>query len=248
MLSALPDVNASTKCITWPKKSHCTLFQLFWPDKCSCAIHDAIGITWCWCQWHHMTKISCYILFWSPWPIKWNGSIGDIIDIMWHWHQQQWHHMTKKIMLHIVSIILTYWMQWCYRQYYQHHMMLILVQILTVSNDWRVMLHLNFDHLELANAMVLLMMPSVLCHATSGIIWWVFQVSPCFNHLDLTKKTVLVTMPQVLYDAGTGANNICDQKSHVTPCFSCLHLMKKMVQLQHNTGKILFDLILIIVT
>ena len=44
---------------------------------------------------------------------------------------------------------------------------------------------------------------------------------------------VSLTMPSVSFDAhsGSGANGITGQKSHVTPCFSCLCLMDKMMPL-----------------
>ena len=53
------------------------------------------------------------ISFWSSWPNKCNDAIDDTIGMMWHWCQHQWHYLTKRIMLHLILIILTEEMHWC---------------------------------------------------------------------------------------------------------------------------------------
>ena len=82
----------------------------------------ANGVTWqklChwWYCFHCMTpmlvlmaswpKRSCCTSFWLSWPGKCSGSIDSAISIMWCWHWHQWHHVTKKVMLHLISIALT---------------------------------------------------------------------------------------------------------------------------------------------
>ena len=196
-------------CHAKTSSSVASLFWLSWLNKCSDAIHEAIGITWCWCwcQWHNMAKISCSISLWSSWPNKGNGANDDIVSIMWHWYQHQWHYVIKKVMLHIVSIILTLWIQWCYWQCLWHHMMLMLVP--TVSNDWKSHVTSHFNHLEVINAVVLLMIASVLCDTKC---WHHMnqksQVVPCFYHLDLTNKMVPLTIPSVSWDTHTDLNSV----------------------------------------
>ena len=74
MLLESCDTDTSINAITWPKKLSCISFWLFWLNKCSGAIDDASGITWCWLQWHHMTKsVMLYLLFIIlTWQIEWN--------------------------------------------------------------------------------------------------------------------------------------------------------------------------------
>ena len=55
-LLAWCDTNTSINGITWPKMLCCTSFWLSHPSKFSGTIDNAIDITWCWYQWHHMTK------------------------------------------------------------------------------------------------------------------------------------------------------------------------------------------------
>ena len=63
----------------------------------------------------HGQKSYC-IFFWSSWPSKLNGAFDDTVGIMWHWTSTSaitWH---KRLMLQIVSVILTKWIQWCHWQ------------------------------------------------------------------------------------------------------------------------------------
>ena len=76
------DTDTNTNVITWQKELCCTIFWLSWLSKCSGAFDGTIGIAWCWCQWHHMTKKSCCIFF----------LIIFIFQMEWcHWWHC-WHH------------------------------------------------------------------------------------------------------------------------------------------------------------
>ena len=109
----------------------CTLFWLSWLGECSGAFDDATGITWCWCHWHHLTKSH----FASP---------CDHLDLKMEWCHWWccWHHMTltptsvalydPKVLLHIISVVLTQWIQWCYWQCHWHFMILMPVP----SDKW----------------------------------------------------------------------------------------------------------------
>ena len=46
----------------------------------------------------------------------------------------------------------------------------------------------QFSNLELTNAVVLQMMPSVSCGFNVDITWLKSHIAPCFNHFDLPKK------------------------------------------------------------
>ena len=83
-------------------------------------------------------------------------------------------------------------------------------------------------HLELTNAVVLLMMPAVSYDANTGITWPKHHVSPCFNHHDLSNKMVLLTMPSVSCNAHLSDNTITWPKESCHPCFSCLHSKTKL--------------------
>ena len=140
------------------------------------APHDAYananGITW--------PKISCSS-FQLCWPKNCLGDIADAITIIWHWHQCNWYHTTK---LHLISIIFTQGMQWCN------------FVLLTASCDpnpgangiTRAKSHVapHFDHLELTNAVVALIILLVSCDTDTSmncITWQKRYVIHCFNHL-----------------------------------------------------------------
>ena len=83
-------------------------FQSSWPKECNGAIDDPFGITEYECQHQlcHMTKKSCSTSFQSSWPNEYSGAI-----------ENTWHHvmptlvpvgsMAKKVMLHLISVVLT---------------------------------------------------------------------------------------------------------------------------------------------
>ena len=100
------DTYTSANGITWPKELCCTTcYYLDWriavlPLMIPLASHDVDtnGITWV------KTDVAFFL---SSWPRKWKSAIDDTVSTMWQWHQHQWHYMTKKVILHFVSIILT---------------------------------------------------------------------------------------------------------------------------------------------
>ena len=110
------------------------MFQLSWPKECSGAIGNASastnGVTW-------LNK-SCCALFQSSWSKECISAIDDTTGIAWCWWQ--WHDMTKKVMLHLILIVLTKGMQWCHWQSCWHHVTPVAMPV--VSHDQKVMLHL----------------------------------------------------------------------------------------------------------
>ena len=87
------------------------------------------------------------------------------LGMMWHWHQCQWHCMTKKLHCTLFqlsgpneysgaidnTIDITWW--WC-----QFHM----------SKDWKGNVAPCFNHLDLANKVVPLTVPTVSSDAKTG--------------------------------------------------------------------------------
>ena len=85
------DVNTNAINVTWWKKPCCTLFWSSWPKEFSDTIYDAISINWYWCQyqWHHMMSMPLTVVLHDA------GTNNTC------------HQMTKKVMLHLVLIVLT---------------------------------------------------------------------------------------------------------------------------------------------
>ena len=80
-----------------------------WPKECNGAFDDAItheasanSVTLSWC-----TSI------WLSWPKECHGAVDYAVYITWCWGNWQWHHMTKKGILHFILIILTWGVWWC---------------------------------------------------------------------------------------------------------------------------------------
>ena len=67
---------------------------------------------------------------------------------------------------------------------------MILVPVPTLSNNWKSHVASHSAQLELINAVVLLMMPSVLCDTYTGITWPKGHVEPHFNHLHLKNDVI----------------------------------------------------------
>ena len=103
--------------VSHDKMSYCTSFTPSWcvsnamvPLMVLSTPHDAdtnkvdshytntSGIMWCqcWCQWYHMTKISCCTYFPLHLLKECNGAIDDDVCIVWHWWLYQWDQMTKR--------------------------------------------------------------------------------------------------------------------------------------------------------
>ena len=127
----------------------------------------------------------------------------------------------------------------------------------------KVMLHLSFDHHELQNAMLLLMMPSFMwCqhwyHMTKKVM-----LHPYFNHFDLTNKMEPLTLPSVSCDAHTFTNGITwpkelchmsfqlsspDEQNGVIDDAVSIMWQQCWHHWYHMTEKFMFHLILNIVT
>ena len=99
------------------------LLHLLWWDDCLEVLYDL----YFWCYYQYLCKYhvpltmplmscdanvngvtspqkSCCICMWLFWPKKYKDVINDTLDIMWC--QCQWHHMTSKVMLHLISVFL----------------------------------------------------------------------------------------------------------------------------------------------
>ena len=120
-------------------------------------------------------KKSCYISFWSSWTTICSGAIDDAISVMWCQH---WYNITKEVMLHLVSIILTMQTKYCPCQCHQCHVLLALA--LMASQNPKSHVIPSFNCLHLMNKMVPLMIPLALHDrnaGTNGITW---MKKPCF--------------------------------------------------------------------
>ena len=62
-----------------------------------------------------------HILFQMSLPSEQNGTIDNTVSVTWQQHWYQLHHVTKKVMLHPIFIIVTKWMQWWHWQCHWHH-------------------------------------------------------------------------------------------------------------------------------
>ena len=211
------------------KKSHLTLFQLSWPKylmlllviplvSCDGSTHD---VTW-----------SCPTSFWLSWCKEYNGAIDGASSVTCHWHQCLWLQITKKFMLHLIFIVLTWGIQWCNWGYHQCDMPL--KSVLTASHDPKSHVSPHLDWLDLRNAVVPLMM-LLAAHDTNaslnGITWPECHVAPHFNCFGLRNTVAILTMTVVSCDAKTCANGMHDQKSHVSPQFDNLDPRNVMVLL-----------------
>ena len=98
---------------------------------------------------------------------------------------------------------------------------MMLMSVPTVSNDWKYHGASHFDHPEVKNTMVLLMMQSLSCDTNTGMTWPKRACYTCLNHLDLANKRVPLTMLSLSCDACIGASNITGPRVIATPCFSC---------------------------
>ena len=132
-----------------------------------CAICDAIGVMWCWYQWHHMTKKVCSISFWSSWLNKCNG-----VNLQCHWlhvlptlvpkasHDQEnfFAHCFNNLEHMNTMVLLTMPLTLCCWCHYQQ----CKISERHVSS--------YFEHLEPRNAMMPFIMPSVAsCDANTSI-------------------------------------------------------------------------------
>ena len=108
MPSASCDADTDVSGITWPKSHvpsqfvHLDLRNVMMPWTTLLTWYQSL------CKWCHMTKKTCYILFWSSLCKECSAVIDDIVHITWFWyqcsgttwhqHQCLWHHVTPVMM------------------------------------------------------------------------------------------------------------------------------------------------------
>ena len=162
---ALCYADAGTTRITWPKMSCCISFWLSWPNKWNGVIGDTVGfmIQWCQLQWHDMTKTLFCTLFQFSWSNECNGVIDEAISVMWC---QQWHCMTKKVMMNLafrpkkglltmptaLNDQMSHVTPWFNCLYLMNKMVSLMMQL--TSHDWKSHVSLHFVHFNLMNVMV----------------------------------------------------------------------------------------------
>ena len=109
------------------------------------------------------------------------------------------------------------------------------------SHDQRGHVANHFDCLDLMNAMVPLMMPSVSCDANAsvnGVRWPKSNVSTSFNPLDLMNAVVSLMIPLASYDTAAGTSGVMGPKSNsYYGCTTC------QLHGQNRTKKIQFLLV-----
>ena len=96
-----------TPMVSHGQNSFCISFLSSWHKECNGAILTP--------SMSHDTNANSIVVIWpkghiepsfrSSWPKEYNGSTDNAIDIKW-W-QLQWCHMTIKVTLHLILIILT---------------------------------------------------------------------------------------------------------------------------------------------
>ena len=68
------------------------------------------------------------LIIWLSWPQECIAGIENTITITWGCGWSQWHPMTKKVMMDIILIILTWGVQWHHWWCCPHHMLLTPIQ------------------------------------------------------------------------------------------------------------------------
>ena len=140
---------------------------------------------------------------------------------MWLWYQHQWYHMTKKYVAHSFSFCDLEW-EWCY--WYA-------ADASAKSVNW----------LKMSSC---ISFRSSWTNKCSGAIDDAISVMWYQHWYHMTKKVTLHLVSINLLDLTRWCHWQCHQchvmlalvptasqdlKSHITPCFKCLHEMKKMV-------------------
>ena len=160
MLLKLCDYDASANSIKWPKCQvtlhfYCLYLWNATVPLASCSVNtSANGITWK--RSHVAPHFDCFDLVNEMVVFTMPVASCDVKQ------QCQWHHMTKKLMLHLILIILIIQMQLCHWQYHQHNM--IQMPAPNASHNQKVMLLLFCEHLDLNNG------NGAIDH-TVGIMW-----------------------------------------------------------------------------
>ena len=181
-----------------------------------------------------MTIKSCFTSFWLSWPGKCNDSTDNGISIVWCQHWDKWHHMTKKVMLHLISVVLTWEKQWCHCWCCWHYVMLEPME----AHDQKRYVAPQFNCLYLRKSLMpFMMLTSCDTHTSpNSIIQYQHQwhhmmamsvaivsrdqkrhVASNFDHLDLRNVMVTLRMLIAICDANTSANGIAWLKK---PCYT----------------------------
>ena len=84
-----------------------------------------------------------------------------------------------------------------------------------VSHDQESHVVPDFIHLDLTNALVLLILPSELCDADASIRWPKSHVVPQFDHLNLTNTMLLLMMPSASHDT-SACIKVLKKSSHTS--------------------------------
>ena len=172
----------------------------------------------------HYHKTWCCTSFQSSWPSEWNGTIDCVISIMSCQCQCQWHHMTGKVMLDLILIVMTLQLH-CYLWYHWHHGCHTAASGITWSKSF---VAPHFICLEVTNAIVPLTMPSAPCDANASTKCITWPKRSCCTSLQLSwpnkchDAVAALMMPLALHDANLVPVAWHDQKSHVVFNFNQL--------------------------
>ena len=148
---------------------------------------------------------------------------------MRQWHQYQWHYMTKRVMLHLISIILTEQMLWC-------HLLCHLWSHDADGNDikWPERWCSISFYLDLTNELLPLRTLFAWCDTDTSIMTLHDQksyVAHCFSHFDLMNTVLLLTMTFALHMLMWVPKVQNAWKSHVASHFNHLELANAVVLL-----------------
>ena len=139
------------------------------------------AMLWClwWCHQHHMmlAPVASYDQKSHGTPQFNCLNLGMQLCHWWHWCQ--WCNMTKKVKLHLISIVLLWKMQWFHSCFHQHHVVLTLTPHDQESN----VAH-HFNCLDLKKAMLPFLMLLALCDGSANGGTW--PKESCCNSFQLS--------------------------------------------------------------
>ena len=182
-----------------------------------------------------------------------NAMVPLTVLFAWCQCRCQWCDMTRKVMLHLILMVLTSGMQWCYCQHCPHHMVLTSMQCFHIKTAPILPMALcdananvnsiiwqkspvasHFRCFNLISAMVPLML--LLASCDNGIKWSKSCVGSHFNCPDLRNGLVPILMPLALCNSKASVSGRKWWKSHVTCHFFHLDLI-------HLTGPLTMPLV-----
>ena len=165
-------------------------------------------------------KNSCCTSFQASRPNGYSDAIDGTVDITWCQHRCKWCHMTRKVMMHLVSIILTYQMQWCHWQCCQDHVMLTPVPVMSHGQKRYIILYFNLTYLINAVVPLMMLFGVTWCQHISTLIklwctsFWLSHHNGCIGAID--------SAADVTWCQYQGCHMA--KKSHALPCFNCIDL------------------------